>query len=120
MKNLGRRYNLITLISMDMDCLFFSNNSLVAVSLPSDFKVPKEMFEGQNLGILSTPPPIRHNARRLNARDRYAFHEDGGHKTEECTSLKDAIVGAICNGELNDFMAQNSEQHGQSSTISDG
>ncbi|KAH1082171.1 hypothetical protein J1N35_021932 [Gossypium stocksii] len=69
----------------------------------------------KNLGILPIPSPIRHNARRSYLRDRCAFHQDEGHKTEYCSSLKDAIEEADRNGELKDFVAQRTNQPGYNS-----
>ncbi|KAH1046984.1 hypothetical protein J1N35_037768 [Gossypium stocksii] len=59
---------------------------------------------------MPTPLPMRHSVRRLSSRDRCAFHEDGEHKIDDCSSLKDVIKEAVKNGELKDFVAQGTDQ----------
>ncbi|KAH1128648.1 hypothetical protein J1N35_000026 [Gossypium stocksii] len=47
--------------------------------------------------------------------DKYAFHNDEGHKIEDCSFLKDAIEEAVRNSKLKDFVAQDANQQGKNS-----
>ncbi|KAH1107752.1 hypothetical protein J1N35_011520, partial [Gossypium stocksii] len=67
----------------------------------------------KSLGILRSPPPMRSSQSRSNSRD--SFHNYKGQQTEDCFSLKNAIKEAVKNGELKDFMAQDTSSSSQSS-----
>ncbi|KAH1073042.1 hypothetical protein J1N35_025370 [Gossypium stocksii] len=41
---------------------------------------------------------MRHSTKRSNSKDKCAFHDDVGHKTEDYFTLKDAIEEEVRNG----------------------
>lgn len=47
---------------------------------------------------------MRHSTKRLNSKDKCVFHNDVGHKTEDCFALKDVIEEIVSNGELTEFV----------------
>ncbi|KAK5842246.1 hypothetical protein PVK06_004582 [Gossypium arboreum] len=59
----------------------------------------------KSLGILSKLPSIKSTGRRMYSSDRCTFHDDIGHKKEDCFTLKDAIE-VVQNGELVKFINQ--------------
>ncbi|KAH1092225.1 hypothetical protein J1N35_019482 [Gossypium stocksii] len=54
------------------------------------------------------------STRRSSSKDRCAFHNDMGHKTEDCFTLKDAIEEAVRKGRLIKFMYRGISYQGQS------
>lgn len=58
---------------------------------------------------------MRHSTKRSNSIDRCVFHNDVGHKTKDCFTLKDSIEEAVKNVELTKFVDQVTSQQGESS-----
>ncbi|KAK5846637.1 hypothetical protein PVK06_002933 [Gossypium arboreum] len=57
---------------------------------------------------------MKHSTSRSNSRDKCAFHNDVGHKIEDCFTLKDVITEIVRNGKLAEFVDQGVFQQGQS------
>ncbi|KAK5839780.1 hypothetical protein PVK06_008619 [Gossypium arboreum] len=84
-------------------CVPIVHESILLVGLtilpvtPHLAKYAQEFFLWvKSLGILPKQPPMRTTGRSMNFRDRYVFHNDMRHKTEDCFTLKDVIEDAVC------------------------
>ncbi|XP_040957772.1 uncharacterized protein [Gossypium hirsutum] len=75
-------------------------------SLADLYEQAHKFTEVKSLGILLKPSSMRHSTERSNSRDKCAFHNDFGHKTEDCFTLKDAIEEVVQYGKLVEFVDQ--------------